>query len=81
MTNIKKISKAFGLKHSLIKNYDNIAKKIIRFLDDKGPNILEVKINPNQQLAPKQGFIKEKVNGISKSNSLADMYPFIKMNI
>ena len=81
VTNIKKISKAFGLKHSLIKNYDNIAKKIIRFLDDKGPNILEVKINPNQQLAPKQGFIKEKVNGISKSNSLADMYPFIKMNI
>jgi acetolactate synthase-1/2/3 large subunit len=79
ITNIKKISSAFDFKYFLIKDKYEIDKKIKKFLSFKTPSIVEVLIDPNQTIAPKQAFIKSK-KGIGTTCGLDNMYPFINYN-
>ena len=71
---MKKISNLFGFKHTSLKKNKDIKKKINEFLKFKSRCILEVHINENQEIAPKQVFIKSK-KGIGKPSELDNMYP------
>jgi acetolactate synthase-1/2/3 large subunit len=79
IANIKKISSAFKFKYFFIKNKNQIDKKIKKFLSLKTPGLIEVLIDPNQTIAPKQAIIKSK-KGIGTSSGLDNMYPFINYN-
>jgi acetolactate synthase-1/2/3 large subunit len=79
ITNIKKISKAFDFNYFLIKKKNEIDKKIKEFLNFKKHCLIEIVVDPNQPIAPKQVFIKSK-KGIGTSSGLANMYPFIDYN-
>ena len=76
ITSIKKIAKTFDFNYSLVKEKKNINRSIQKFLNFKKSCILEVIIDPNQPIAPKQIFIKSK-KGIGTPSGLDNMFPFI----
>jgi acetolactate synthase-1/2/3 large subunit len=76
ITSIKKICKAFDFNYSLIRKKNEIDKKIKNFLILKNPSLMEVIVDPNQPIAPKQVFIKSN-KGIGTPSGLDNMYPFI----
>ena len=76
IVNIKKLSKVFNYNYLLIKQKNQIDKKIDEFLKIQKPCIMEVIVNPNQPIAPKQVFIKSK-KGIGTPSEIDNMHPFI----
>ena len=64
---IIKVAKAYGLKTVLIRNHQELRKKIRKVLKMKGPVLCEVKINPQQRLIPKLEF----------GNPLEDLSPYL----
>jgi acetolactate synthase-1/2/3 large subunit len=51
----KKISKAFNINYSLIKNHNEL-KSLDRIISSKKPEIIEVKLKDNQKIIPKLQF-------------------------
>ena len=74
--NIKKLSTAFNFDYISVKKKKDIDKKINFFLKSKKNIILEVLVDSNQPIAPKQVFIKSK-KGIGTPSGLDRMFPFI----
>ena len=62
-----KVAKAYGLKTVLIRNHQELRRKIRKVLKAKGPVFCEVKINPKQRLIPKLEF----------GNPLEDLSPHL----
>jgi acetolactate synthase-1/2/3 large subunit len=54
----KKISNAYGINYSEIKNNDQIDKVLNRILKSKKPEFINVIIDPNQKIIPKLQFGK-----------------------
>ncbi len=52
--NFKKIANAFDLKYELIKNENEINKKLKRIMSDKVPYLVEVVTDPNQKIYGKE---------------------------
>ncbi len=76
ITSIKKISKTFEFHYDVVRKKENINNKIKKFLNFKKSCILEVIVDPNQPIAPKQIFIRSK-KGIGTPSGLDNMFPFI----
>lgn len=76
IANIKKLSTAFNFDYISVKKKKDIDKKIDLFLKSKKNIILEVLVDSNQPIAPKQVFIKSK-KGIGTPSGLDRMFPFI----
>lgn len=64
---IIKVAKTYGLETVIIRNHQQLRKKIRKVLKIKGPVLCEVKINPNQRLIPKLEF----------GNPLEDLSPYL----
>jgi acetolactate synthase-1/2/3 large subunit len=54
--NFKKISNAYGINYNEIKSNKNINKILDKVLNSKGPEIINVIIDPNQKIIPKLQF-------------------------
>ena len=52
----KKVSRAFNINYSEIKNNNDITKKITKALKSKKAELINVLINPNQKIIPKLSF-------------------------
>ena len=77
LPNLKKISKAYGLKYSKILNNKNLKKKIKNIIKNHEPEIIEVVIDPSKHLTPKLGsFLNKK--GKMTSAPLEDLSPLLE---
>ena len=76
ITNIKKIAKTFNFYYDFISEKKSIDIKIKNFLNHKDACLLEVIVDPNQPIAPKQKFIKSK-KGIGTPSGLDNMFPYL----
>jgi len=73
---IIKVGKAYGFKTFRIKNQKNLDKKLKKILNEKGPLICEVMIDPNEKMEPKLSS-EVKPDGRIVSKPLEDLYPFL----
>jgi Thiamine pyrophosphate-requiring enzymes [acetolactate synthase, pyruvate dehydrogenase (cytochrome), glyoxylate carboligase, phosphonopyruvate decarboxylase] len=64
--NFKKIANAFNINYTFIKNHADF-KKIVKKLNSKLPEIIEIKLKKNQKIIPKLQF----------GNPLEDMSPLL----
>lgn len=76
ITNIKKIAKAFNFYYDFVSEKKSIDIKIKNFLNHTDACLLEVIVDPNQPIAPKQKFIKSK-KGIGTPSGLDNMFPYL----
>ena len=74
--NFDKISQSFEIKYHLIKNNDDVDKYLLNLIEEDGPSIIELMIDPDQQHVPK-AINKRSVNGKSIPSKFEDMYPFL----
>ena len=76
--NLKKVANAFGLKYLKI-NKNNISNLLKKIIVDNKPYLVEVNIDPYQELTPRlQNKIDQKGNFIIPR--FDDMYPFLNKN-
>jgi len=54
--NFKKISKAYGINHTLIKNHTNLNKILRKLIRTNKPEFIEVMLKPDQKIIPKLQF-------------------------
>lgn len=76
LPDILKIAKAYGIPSERIENHKDINKKIRNILNQSGPFICEVMIDPDQPTAPRVSSIKLE-NGNMMSKPIEDMWPFL----
>lgn len=71
-----KVAEAYGIKAIRIYNYAELAENIRRTLEMPGPAVCEIMIPKDQEVMPRQGFLKQ-ADGTYKPTPLEDMYPFL----
>ena len=54
--NFKKISKAYGINYTEIRNNKDIENKLEKILKTKTPEFINIVIDPNQKIVPKLQF-------------------------
>ena len=74
--NFEYLAKAYGLRYSLIENDMLLEKGLKRILADDLPELIELRINPDQWIAPKASSFKTE-DGRIESKPLDDMSPFL----
>lgn len=72
----KKICNTFDIEYLPVDGYSGISNKIKKFLEYKGPILMNVKMEQDQELVPKSA-IKVKKDGSIYSPPLEDLYPFL----
>lgn len=75
----EKIAPAFGLKYARIECEDNIDQKLTEVLNETGPIICEIKMDPDQTLYPKVASMKTP-EGKMISKPMEEMFPFIELS-
>lgn len=73
---MKKLSKAYGLKYYSIKSNFKLEEKICEVLSDNGPLVCEVFVSKSQFFEPKPSS-KKLEDGTMVSRPLEDLYPFL----
>lgn len=76
LPDFKKVAAAYGLKTMKIMGHEQLKEKIESVLYKPGPILCEVMVDPNQQIIPRQGFVKNS-DGTHTPLPLEDMYPFL----
>ena len=76
LPDFKKVAAAYGLRTMQIVNHEHLKEKIKSVLYKSGPILCEVMVDPNQQLVPRQGFVKNS-DGTHSPRPLEDMYPYL----
>lgn len=71
-----KIGKAYGIKTVRVHTHIHLREKIRKVLQEKGPVICQLDVDPNMQFLPKSSS-KQLSNGTFVSRPLEDMYPFL----
>ena len=74
--NIQKLGKAYGFKTFEITEHHHMVEIIRKVLEESGPVICEVVMDPMQPLVPKTSF-KQLPDGRMISPPLEDLYPFL----
>lgn len=72
----KKLADAFGITYHLLENENDCQQKLDTILDENGPCICEVIVDPEQNFSPKSSS-KVLPDGRIVSPSLDDMAPFL----
>ena len=82
VTKLKKIAKAFDYNYIYLKDKNKIDQTLNEFVKMTKYTILEVFVDPNQKIAPKQIY-KKSNQGMAIPSGLDNMYPYIdyKKNI
>lgn len=75
----KKMAESFGLKYYKIENEENIDSLLTMVLEEKGPVLCEIKMDPNQTLYPKVSSIKTP-EGKMISKPMEEMFPPCEIN-
>ena len=76
LPSLKKIANAYGLRHRVIVNNDDVRGGITATLANQQPEIIEVMVDPGKHLMPKLGsFIKP--DGTMASRPLEDLMPLL----
>jgi acetolactate synthase I/II/III large subunit len=75
----QKIVTAFGLKYRCISDEKDLDKKLKDVLDEKGPVVCEIRMDPNQTLYPKVASVKTE-DGKMISKPMEDMFPFVEIS-
>ena len=76
LPDMEKISNAYGIKFFRIKNNAEAEKTVPEILAEKGPAIIEVMLDPFEQLGPKAAS-KRLPDGRMVSAPLEDLFPFL----
>lgn len=71
-----KIAKAYGIPSVSIKNCEQLDQKVAQVLNIEGPVICEVKLFPNQSVAPRISSV-QKEDGTMESRPMEDLWPFL----
>lgn len=75
-----KISKAFGISSSNIRKTGDIEKKLEKFFNTKGPALIEIHMDKNQEFTPKLSSFKNK-KGEFISPRFNQMSPILEENL
>ena len=73
---MEKISNAYGIKYFRINNNSEAEEKVPAILETEGCAIIEVMLDPFEQLGPKAAS-KRLPDGRMVSAPLEDLYPFL----
>lgn len=73
---ISKIARAYGLKTRVISSHRGMEQKIIKIINSEDPILCEVKVSPEQRIAPKTAT-KRMPDGRLETRPLEDMFPFL----
>ena len=80
LLDIKKIAKAFNIKYRLLPSQRGLHKKLNGIMSESSPIICEVLISENQEIVPRQGFVKGSSGNFSPL-ALDDMYPYLDRSL
>ena len=80
LLDIKKIAKAFNIKYRLLPSQRGLHKKLKEIMAERSPIICEVLISENQEIVPRQGFVKGSSGNFSPL-ALDDMYPYLDRSL
>lgn len=72
----QKVAAAYEIPATRVESHADLQEKIQWTLDQSGPAICEVMIDPNQEMSPRQGFVK-RPDGTGFARPLEDMYPYL----
>lgn len=72
----KKIADAYGFPYFFVSEQKNLKDTIVKALNTEGPVVVEVKLDPIQEIRPKVST-KKLPDGRLLSKPLEDMYPFL----
>ncbi|MBH66791.1 MAG: acetolactate synthase [Rhodospirillaceae bacterium] len=75
----RKIAASFGFSYVKISNHRKLNQKLIDILQQDGPIICELLINPEQPQIPK-AINRKNSDGTTRATALEDMYPFLPEN-
>jgi acetolactate synthase-1/2/3 large subunit len=73
--NFKRVVKAFSISYNIVDNYNKMNRVIAKVLRSKVPEVIEVKVEEDQDTLFKQGYAELR-KGIFQPNPLDEMYPF-----
>lgn len=73
---IGKVAKAYGVPSFQIGSHRKLEDTLRHVLELPGPAVCDVRVSPNQEIAPRQGFDKLP-DGTSRPRPLEDMYPYL----
>ena len=77
LPDIRRVSEAYGIAHSRIKNQSELEQKVQEALANAGPFICEVMIDPAEEVMPKvKSYLGS--NGKMASKPLEDLAPFLE---
>ncbi len=71
-----KVAEAYGIKAKRVFNFGELEKGMRWALESEGPVVCEVMIARDQEVVPRQGFMKAS-DGTYKPTPLEDMYPHL----
>jgi acetolactate synthase-1/2/3 large subunit len=71
-----KVSEAYGIKAVRVSNFSELQDNFKEVLETPGPVVCEVMIARDQEVVPRQGFMKAS-DGTFKPTPLEDMYPHL----
>jgi acetolactate synthase-1/2/3 large subunit len=77
---VEKIAAAFGLPFRRIDSQINLAEQIGMIVSDNFPLICEVLVSPDQEIVPRQGFLK-RADGVFEPQPIENMYPFLGKDV
>jgi len=80
LPNIKKVASAFGLVYCSLNNHTGLESDLVNIIKNSGPIICEIFVSPEQEIVPRQGFIKN-TDGTFRPKPLEDMYPYLERDL
>ncbi|MFH1851405.1 MAG: thiamine pyrophosphate-binding protein [Candidatus Neomarinimicrobiota bacterium] len=72
----QKVAAAYEIPATRVASQAELQEKIRWTLDQPGPAICEIMIDPRQELIPRQGFVR-RPDGTGFARPLEDMYPYL----
>ncbi len=76
LPNYQKVAAAYEIPAVRVESHTDLQEKIRWTLDQPGPVVCEIMIDPEQELIPRQGFVK-RPDGTGFARPLEDMYPYL----
>ena len=72
----QKVAAAYDIPVTRVDSHADLQERINWTLEQPGPAVCEVMIDPNQEIIPRQGFVK-RPDGTGFARPLEDMYPYL----
>ncbi len=76
LPDVEKVAGAFGLPFHRLSSHDEVQERLPQVLGGAGPLVCEVMVSPDEEIVPRQGFMRNE-DGSFSPRPLEDMYPFL----